>query len=131
MLTGVDTEAHQRRSIRLAGYDYAQAGAYFVTICAGGRNCLFGEIIDGEMQLNDAGRVATRCWNEIPAHFHHAALDEFVVMPNHVHGIIFITVGGRVAPTHKPEPLPEAVLQTLEDITQRAERILRDIDFVA
>lgn len=81
---------HHRRSIRLRGYDYSRAGAYFITICTQGRACLFGDIVDGEMVLNDAGRVAWRCWHEVPDHFPHAELDEFVVMPNHIHGIIVI-----------------------------------------
>ena|GEM_PF-93119 len=80
-----------RRSIRLQGYDYSQSGAYFVTICTRNRACLFGKIIDGEMELNDAGRMVEKCWYEIPAHFPHAQLDEFAVMPNHVHGIVGIT----------------------------------------
>jgi REP element-mobilizing transposase RayT len=57
--------------------------------------CLFGEIVDAEMRLNDAGRMAQQCWCEIPAHFPNVELDEFVVMPNHVHGIIVITLCGR------------------------------------
>lgn len=85
-----DPDKHHRRSIRLPGYDYSRAGAYFVTICAQDRACLFGDIADGVMRLNDAGRVVERCWHEIPIHFPHVELDEFVIMPNHVHGIIVI-----------------------------------------
>jgi len=59
---------HYPRSIRLKGYDYAQAGAYFVTICTRERECLFGEIAHGEMRLNDAGEIARRCWEDIPDH---------------------------------------------------------------
>ena len=81
---------HHRHSIRLPGYDYSQAGAYFVTICAKNRECLFGEVGNGMMRLNDAGNVAQRCWQDIPCHFPHAELDEFVIMPNHVHGIVVI-----------------------------------------
>jgi len=84
------SRAHHRRSIRLRGYNYSRAGAYFITICTQGRARLFGDIVDGEMVLDDAGRVAWRCWRDIPNHFPHAELDEFVVMPNHVHGIIVI-----------------------------------------
>ena len=79
-----------RRSIRLRGYDYSRAGAYFVTICTQNRECLFGEITDGRMMLNDAGRMAEQCWQAIPDHFPHVELDAFVAMPNHVHGILFI-----------------------------------------
>ncbi len=81
---------HHRRSIRLKGYDYAQAGAYFVTIVTQDRACLFGEVVDGEMRLNDGGRIADQCWLDIPSHFPQVELDTFVVMPNHVHGIIVI-----------------------------------------
>lgn len=79
---------HHRRSIRLQGYDYSQAGLYFVTMCCKDRTCLFGEIINGKMILNDFGKIAEQCWLEIPTHFPNAELHEFVIMPNHVHGII-------------------------------------------
>jgi REP element-mobilizing transposase RayT len=86
-----DPTIHRRRSIRLQGYDYSQAGAYFVTICTHNRQCLFGGIADRKMRLNDAGRVVQQCWDRIPTHFPHVELDGFVVMPNHVHGIVVIT----------------------------------------
>ncbi len=81
---------HHRRSIRLKGYDYTQAGAYAVTICTHNRDCLFGEIADGEMRLNDGGRMLERAWGELPVRFHHMDLDGFVVMPNHFHGILVL-----------------------------------------
>ena len=81
-----------RRSIRLPGYDYASAGWYFVTICCHKRQNLFGEIQQGEMVLNAAGEMVEECWFNIPKHFPNAELHEFVVMPNHVHGIIELTV---------------------------------------
>jgi REP element-mobilizing transposase RayT len=84
---------HARRSIRLQGYDYAQAGAYFVTICAYERRCLFGNVSDGTMQLNERGRIVEECWEAIPAHLADVELDAFCVMPNHVHGIIIIRRG--------------------------------------
>ncbi len=84
---------HHRRSIRLPDYDYTSAGAYFITICASGKECLFGAVENGQIRLNDAERIAAQCWRDIPLHFPHAALDEFVVMPNHVHGIIMIDDG--------------------------------------
>lgn len=80
----------QRRSPRLAGYDYSQAGAYFVTFCTHERQHLFGEVIDGMIQLTPAGAIAWRCWDEIPVHFPTVEIDHVVVMPNHVHGIIVI-----------------------------------------
>ena len=83
-------DLHQRRSLRLAGFDYGREGAYFVTICTHDRTCLFGEIVNGEMRLNVAGQVAATCWLDIPAHFPHVRLDTYTIMPNHVHGIIWI-----------------------------------------
>ena len=79
---------HHRRSIRLKGYDYSQAGLYFITICVKDRKYLFGEIVEGKMILNDAGKIADECWLEIPKHFLDSVLHEHIVMPNHVHGII-------------------------------------------
>jgi putative transposase len=92
-----DTPAtHHRRSIRLRGYDYSQAGAYFITICTHNRECLFGEIVDGEMRLRPFGRIVTEQWNDIPSRFPVVAPDAFTVMPNHIHGIIVI-VGAPLA----------------------------------
>jgi REP element-mobilizing transposase RayT len=84
-------EIHHRRSIRLQEYDYSQAGLYFVTICVQNRECLFGNIADGEMRLNEIGEIARNCWMEIPQHYPDTQLYDFVVMPNHIHGIIDIT----------------------------------------
>jgi REP element-mobilizing transposase RayT len=85
-----DLNKRHRRSIRLKGYDYTQPGAYFVTICTQDRACLFGEVVDGQMRLNEFGEIVRECWLAIPDHFSHTVLDEFVIMPNHVHGIISI-----------------------------------------
>ena len=79
---------HHRRSIRLKGYDYSQDGLYFLTICVQNKHCLFGKITDGKMVLNDTGQMVSQCWLEIPQHFPDVVLHEFVIMPNHVHGII-------------------------------------------
>ncbi|MEH2196619.1 MAG: transposase [Nostoc sp.] len=84
-------QIHHRHSIRLKGYDYTQPGAYFITICSKGRQCLFGNVVNGEMQLNSLGHIAFNCWQTIPDHFPHIELDTFVVMPNHLHGILIIT----------------------------------------
>jgi len=85
-----DPEKHHRRSIRLQGYDYTQPGAYFVTICTQTRACLFGAVADGEMQLSNPGQIAKAAWDELPARFPSVRLDAFIVMPNHVHGIIMV-----------------------------------------
>lgn len=83
-------EQDHRRSIRLKGFDCTQQGAYFVTVCTQGKLCLFGAIVEAKVILNDTGRIVEKCWRDIPAHFPHVELDEFVVMPNHVHGILRI-----------------------------------------
>ncbi|NCC26025.1 MAG: transposase [Deltaproteobacteria bacterium] len=91
-----------RRSIRLQGYDYSQAGAYFVTICTQNRECLFGEIENGEMRLNDAGRMVADEWLKTAEIRDEIELDEWVVMPNHFHGIVVVTAcrgTARRAPT--------------------------------
>jgi REP element-mobilizing transposase RayT len=85
-----DPQKHHRRSIRLCEYDYAKIGAYFVTICTYQRECLFGEIVDGLMCLNNIGLIVQMCWHNLPRHFTNVQLDSFVIMPNHLHGIIVI-----------------------------------------
>ena len=86
-----DPNIHHRRSIRLQGYDYSQAGAYFVTICAQGREYLFGDIVNGALQPNNYAQVVVKWWNAIPEHFPSVELDEFVLMPNHMHGIVVLS----------------------------------------
>jgi putative transposase len=90
MPTKFDPQKHHRKSIRLPGYDYTQAGAYFVTIVTWRRDCLFGKIVDNEVNLNDLGKIAEDCWRAIPEHFPSVELGAYVVMPNHVHGIVVI-----------------------------------------
>ena len=92
---------HNRRSIRFKGYDYTQAGLYFITICCQNRACLFGEIENGKMMLNDAGAIANDCWLNIPNHFPNAILHEYVIMPNHVHGIIELVGANNHSPVSK------------------------------
>jgi putative transposase len=106
---------HHRRSIRLKGYDYSQAGLYFITICVQDRKCLFGEIVGAgftpapndratemvapTMQLNDFGTIAHQQWQKLPERFTNMELDVFQIMPNHMHGIIMLTdtVGATLA----------------------------------
>lgn len=87
-----------RRSIRIDEYDYSTPGMYFVTICVDEKKCLFGSIKNGEMQINDIGKMVERCWYDIPLYFPHVETNLFVIMPNHVRGIIHI-----VELTKKPE----------------------------
>ncbi len=89
---------HHRRSIRLKGYDYSRDGAYFVTICAQNRGPVFGSVKNGKMVLNNLGKTAEMYWCAIPFHYPHAILDLFVVMPNHVHGVVVIDNDVRVSP---------------------------------
>jgi putative transposase len=102
-----------RRSIRLPDYDYTQAGAYFITICTHERPPLLGSIVDGAVTLTRSGEIVRKCWTDIPRHFPSVKLDEFVVMPNHLHGILWITTAsvapreGEAFPTK-----PEDALQT-------------------
>lgn len=93
-----DPQKHHRRSVRLKGYDYSQAGAYFVTIVAWRRECLFGEIVDGELVPNDFGKIAAE----------KVELGAWVVMPNHFHGILVIKGrgGSRPAPTQPTKTKP-------------------------
>jgi REP element-mobilizing transposase RayT len=101
-----DRERHHRRSIRLQGYDYAQAGEYFVTICVKDRACLLGNVTEGEMRLSRAGQIVEAGWFDLPRRFPSIEIDAFVVMPNHVHGIVLLgtapTPGGEGAMNRAP-----------------------------
>ncbi|HOX96875.1 MAG TPA: hypothetical protein PL066_00770 [bacterium] len=81
---------YKRKSIRKKHFDYRQSAYYFITICTDGREHLFGEIIDGEMILNDTGKIVEKCWLSIPRHFPFIKLGIFTIMPNHIHGIVTI-----------------------------------------
>ena len=103
----------RRRPLRLPAYDYAQPGAYFITLCTYRRLPLFGEIIEDRMRLNDVGQAVQSCWAELPLHFPHVEVDAFIVMPNHIHGVIMIHDAGEhlaapenVGATHA-SPLPK------------------------
>jgi len=80
----------RRRPLRLRGYDYSQAGAYFITACIHNRAMLFGEVIDGDVRPNEMGTIVQQTWDDLPTHYHGIGLDAFIVMPNHVHGIIIL-----------------------------------------
>ena len=86
-----DAPKRQRRSIRLQGYDYTRQGAYFVTICTRNRVCLLGDIVEGRIRLSEAGRLAQAVWEDLPHHYPHVQIDVWVIMPNHMHGIIILT----------------------------------------
>lgn len=98
---------HQRQSIRLQEYDYAQPGTYFVTIVSYRRRNLFGQIINGEMILSQVGEIVKQTWRDIPNHFPNTSIEIFIVMPNHIHGIINIIENRPVGATHE-SPLPDS-----------------------
>lgn len=99
-----NSDKRHRRSIRLKEYDYSQAGGYFVTICTYGGECLLGNVINGEMRLSKCGESVNKFWHKIADHFPDVKTDVFVVMPNHIHGIIFIVDErrGGVSPPIQP-----------------------------
>jgi putative transposase len=116
-----DPKIHHRKSIRLQGYDYTQAGAYFVTIVTYQRDCLFGEIENENMILNDFGKIADECWRAIPEHFPFVELGAYVVMPNHVHGIIVIHDGKFPSHLEKIDEMGRgtALLRPYDDIPNK------------
>lgn len=91
---------HHRRSIRLKGYDYSQAGLFFITICCQNRICRFGDVVDGEMKLNEYGQIANDEWVKTPEIRPNVELGEFIIMPNHMHGIIRLYGKGEL---HSPQ----------------------------
>ncbi len=95
-------DIHKRRSLRLKDYDYAQQGAYFVTVCTKNRECFFGDVEDGRTKMSDAGLMVKKWWFEMKNKFRDIELDEYIIMPNHFHGII-CNVGAdlRVCPDGK------------------------------
>ncbi len=104
----------RRRALRLPGYDYAQAGAYFVTICTRGRICVLGDVVDGEVRLSELGVMVNSVWSELPRHYAHVRLDAWVVMPNHVHGIVLLKpdddmAGAGLKPRAGLKPAPTGV----------------------
>jgi REP element-mobilizing transposase RayT len=115
-------DIHHRRSIRLKGYDYSQQGAYFVTICTHQRNCLLGEIVDGEMKLNTNGEIARGCWLSIPRHFQNVELDEFVIMPNHLHGIIILVKSEALAKQDFSQSFSEVEGEALANLNDQQQQ---------
>lgn len=109
---------HHRRSIRLKGYDYTQPGGYFVTICTQEKQCLFGDIVQGKMRFNSLGAIAFNTWQQIAEKFPHVELDYFIIMPNHIHGIlIFHEIRADLQSSH-PTSLSEQKISS--EPTQRS-----------
>jgi REP element-mobilizing transposase RayT len=96
-----DVVARRRTSIRLRGFDYRTDAAYFVTICTFNRECLLAKITGGHACLTEFGKIVAASWNWLAVQYHYSVLDEFIVMPNHIHGILITqhSGGSRTAPT--------------------------------
>jgi putative transposase len=101
----------ERKRQRLAGYDYANPGAYFVTVCVCNRECMLGSLVNGAMVPNQYGQIVLEKWLDLPKHYSNCELDECIVMPNHFHGIIIIRNGHRPFPTDniKKHGLPDVM----------------------
>ncbi len=130
-MTGTNGPRHHRRSIRLRGYDYRRPGAYFVTICTQGRVCLLGDVIDGVVQLKEAGRIVTNTWADLPNHYAHMTGDAFIIMPNHVHAIVVLhstgadgNVGAGLKPAPTSHGLPE-IARALKTFSARRINLAR------
>jgi len=122
-----DPLRHHRQSIRLRGHDYTQAGEYYVTLCVKDRECALGEIKDGLMLLSGIGEIAATCWLEIPRHFPNVLLDEFVIMPDHMHGILILRERVPVGAQYI-EPRRENIEPRRENIEPRRENIAPRIE---
>ncbi|MDX2212725.1 MAG: transposase [Oculatellaceae cyanobacterium bins.114] len=126
-------DKHHRRSIRLNGYDYTLPGAYFITLCVYQRECLFGEIVNGKMQLNELGQIVTDAYLWLETQYPYVNLDAWVVMPNHLHGIVVLTDnprrgGSRTAPTENPtkrKPLGR-LIGAFKTVSTKQINLLRD-----
>jgi len=127
-----DPKIHHRRSIRLKGYDYSLADAYFVTIVAWQREMLFGEIVNGEMTLNDFGKIVSEKWEWLETHYEYIELGEWTVMPNHFHGILVIRDNGRGGSRSAPTPMKRRPLGGLigafKTVSTKQINLLRDTD---
>ncbi len=94
---------NRRRSIRLVDYNYSLAGAYFITICIKDRKSILGDIKNGNVDLSPIGEIAHQFWKEIPDHFSYVKLDAFIVMPNHLHGVLILTDHCRGVQSNAPD----------------------------
>ena len=118
MKQAYDPEIHHRRSIRLKEYDYSRSGAYFVTICAHKRKYLFGNIVNDEMALSEYGKIVENVWYNLTGHYQNIKLDKFIVMPNHIHGIIILMDMDDVGAGFKPAPTDLTKYYPLSEIVR-------------
>jgi REP element-mobilizing transposase RayT len=128
-----DPNVHRRRSVRLKDFDYAAAGAYFVTICTHDRLCTLGEIEDGAVQPSHAGEIVERTWLALAERFANVELDAFVVMPNHVHGVLHL-VGAQFIAPNPPANVPRTaplgeIVRSFKAASTRLIRTSGDEDF--
>ena len=130
-----DRDKHHRRTIRLKGWNYSNTEAYFITVCSRNREFLFGKILDGKMQLNEYGRIAETEWLQTAAVRSNVELDEYIIMPNHIHGILVIINNGRgvlqYAPTEErsfrsPTQTIGAIVRGFKSATTKHINIKRD-----
>lgn len=120
-----DPEIHHRRSIRLKEYDYSLEGAYFVTICTHQKECLFGDITDAKMHLNQYGSIVQACWGDLPSHYPHVYLDESIIMPNHMHVIILIGPSDGGVGARHALPLLGTIVGSFKSAVARKVNLLR------
>jgi putative transposase len=129
MKTQFDPKIHHRRSIRLKGYDYSQAGIYFVTMVTKGRKNLFGEVLDGEMRLNECGEIIAETWQWLAIQYPYIELGAWIVMPNHFHGILIIDDscwgGSRTAPTGMKRKTLGRLIGAFKTVSTKKMNILR------
>lgn len=118
-------ERSRRNTLRFPGYDYSQPGSYFVTICTYDRQCLFGRIAEGTMQLNEFGQVVEACWCALAQHYSQVDLDVFVIMPNHIHGIINLMDGAIVTERGRTRQGLSEVVRAFKSFSSRQINVLR------
>jgi REP element-mobilizing transposase RayT len=109
---------YRTKSIRLPDYDYRKNGGYFVTICTQNRICCFGNIKNNQVQLSSIGKIAQQSWIEISKHFNYVYIDAFIIMPNHIHGVIIID-----------QPSQNIAIDSHRDITRKVST--NDVDYVS
>lgn len=125
-------ERHGRKPNRKPGYDYSSPGFYFLTICSHRHECIFGEVRNNRVNLNDIGWIVHCVWQEIPGYYPNVALDEFVIMPDHMHGIIQITnrLGDDIFEHKKPVGQISVIVKSFKTITvKQTKNILNGHNF--
>ncbi len=122
-----------RQTLRLPDYDYSLPGAYFITICTQGKACVFGTVVDDSVHLNNLGRMVDATWTELPTHCHGLHLDQFVLMPNHLHAVVFLSgsidqnhpsIDGRTLRSAPTVALP-GIIRRFKTVT--TSRVRRDV----